>query len=85
MKNHGSDMSMTYTAVKGNTLFLILDTMMHDVLIQRDSLIWFPSQSLVKIVFLKFEKSIPKYSSCKILNPAKHGFLRETIQRELLI
>lgn len=47
---------MTYTAVKGNILFLILDMMMYDVLIQRDNLIWFPSQNLVKIAFLKFEK-----------------------------
>lgn len=52
----GQTISVTYTAVKGNTLFLILDMMMHDVLTQRDSLIWFPSQNLVKIAFLKFEK-----------------------------
>ena len=44
------------SAVKGNTLFLIPDMMMHDVLIQRDSLIWFPSQGLVRIAFIKFEK-----------------------------
>lgn len=41
MKNYGLDMFMIYIVVKGNIFFFIFDTMMYDVFIQRDSLIWF--------------------------------------------
>lgn len=51
----------------------IFDVMMHDVLTQRDSLIWFPSQELSENSFFNIKKINPKHSSREILNPTKDG------------